>query len=203
MARVKRGVTAHARHKKVLAKAKGFRDRNSGAFRIAKEKVDKAAQYAYRDRRNKKRVFRGLWIQRINAGVRAYGLTYSQFINGLKRAGIELDRVPHRQGKGRQGGPVRLSRPAQQEARLPRPVDPAHQRRRARVRPDLLAVHQRPEAGRDRARPQGAGRHRRARAGRVQDHLRKGPGGARRLTPRIPAGVGARPVRRRHAPLRG
>ena len=92
MARVKRGVTGHARHKKVLAKAKGFRGRNSTAFRIAKEKVDKAAQYAYRDRRNKKRVFRGLWIQRINAGVREYGLTYSQFINGLKRAGIELDR---------------------------------------------------------------------------------------------------------------
>ena len=92
MARVKRGVTSHARHKKVLAKAKGFRGRNSTNIRIAKEKVDKAGQYAYRDRRNKKRVFRGLWIQRINAGVREHGLTYSQFINGLKRAGIELDR---------------------------------------------------------------------------------------------------------------
>jgi len=92
MARVKRGVTAHARHKKVLAKAKGFRGRNSTAFRIAKEKVDKAAQYSFRDRRARKRNFRGLWIQRINAGVREHGLTYSQFINGLKRAGIELDR---------------------------------------------------------------------------------------------------------------
>jgi large subunit ribosomal protein L20 len=85
-------VTGHARHKKVLGKAKGFRGRNSTSYRVAKEKVDKAGQYAYRDRRNKKRAFRGLWIQRINAGVREHGLTYSQFINGLKRAGIELDR---------------------------------------------------------------------------------------------------------------
>ena len=92
MARVKRGVTSHARHKKVLAKAKGFRGRNSTSYRVAKEKVDKANQYAYRDRRNRKRSFRGLWIQRINAGVREHGLTYSQFISGLKRAGIELDR---------------------------------------------------------------------------------------------------------------
>jgi large subunit ribosomal protein L20 len=85
-------VTTHARHKKVLGRAKGFRGRNSTSYRVAKEKVDKANQYAYRDRRNKKRAFRGLWIQRINAGVREHGLTYSQFINGLKRAGIELDR---------------------------------------------------------------------------------------------------------------
>ena len=92
MARVKRGVTSHARHKKVLAKAKGFRGRNSTNIRIAKEKVDKAGQYAYRDRRNKKRVFRGLWIQGINAGVREHGLTYSQFMNGIKKAGIEIDR---------------------------------------------------------------------------------------------------------------
>jgi large subunit ribosomal protein L20 len=92
MARVKRGVTTHARHKKVLAKAKGYRGRNSTNFRIALEKVEKGLQYAYRDRRNRKRTFRALWIQRINAGVRENGLTYSQFINGLKRAGIELDR---------------------------------------------------------------------------------------------------------------
>ena len=92
MARVKRGVTAHARHKKVLKLAEGYRDRNSGAYRIALEKVEKALRYAYRDRRAKKRNFRGLWIQRINAGVRAHGLTYSRFINGLKLAGIELDR---------------------------------------------------------------------------------------------------------------
>ena len=92
MARVKRGVTTHARHKKVLDLAKGYRGRNSTAYRIALEKVEKALRYAYRDRRNKKRDFRGLWIQRINAGVREHGLTYSQFIHGLKQAGIELDR---------------------------------------------------------------------------------------------------------------
>ena len=92
MARVKRGVTTHARHKKVLELAKGYRDRNSGNYRIAIEKVEKGLQYAYRDRRVKKRSFRALWIQRINAGVREHGLTYSQFMNGMKRAGIELDR---------------------------------------------------------------------------------------------------------------
>jgi len=92
MARVKRGVTTHARHKKILELAKGYRDRNSGNYRIGIEKVEKGLQYAYRDRRVKKRTFRGLWIQRINAGVREHGLTYSQFMNGMKRAGIELDR---------------------------------------------------------------------------------------------------------------
>ena len=92
MARVKRGVTAHARHKKILALAKGYRGRSSKAYRIALEKVEKGLQYAYRDRRNKKREFRALWIQRINAGVRAEGLTYSQFMNGLKKAGVEVDR---------------------------------------------------------------------------------------------------------------
>jgi large subunit ribosomal protein L20 len=92
MARVKRGVIAHARHKKILNLAKGYRGRAHSSFRIAIEKVEKGLQYAYRDRRNKKRSFRGLWIQRINAGARQHGLTYSQFINGLKLAGIELDR---------------------------------------------------------------------------------------------------------------
>ncbi|AMW34216.1 50S ribosomal protein L20 [Haematospirillum jordaniae] len=92
MSRVKRGVTSHARHKKVLKLAKGYRGRNSTNFRIAIEKVEKGLQYAYRDRRNKKRDFRGLWIQRINAGVRELGLTYSRFIDGLHKAGIELDR---------------------------------------------------------------------------------------------------------------
>jgi large subunit ribosomal protein L20 len=92
MARVKRGVTTHARHKKILKLAKGYRDRNSSAFRVAIEKVEKGLRYAYRDRRNKKRSFRALWIQRINAGVREHGLTYSQFINGMKHAGITLDR---------------------------------------------------------------------------------------------------------------
>ena len=92
MARVKRGVTAHARHKKVLELAKGYRGRGGTAYRIAIEKVEKALRYAYRDRRNRKRDFRGLWIQRINAGVREHGMTYSQFMHGIKLAGIDLDR---------------------------------------------------------------------------------------------------------------
>ncbi len=92
MPRVKRGVTARARHKKVLNAAKGFRGRRSTVFRIAKEAVMKAGQYAYRDRRAKKRVFRALWIARINAAVRDGGMTYSRFMNGLKRAKIEVDR---------------------------------------------------------------------------------------------------------------
>ena len=92
MARVKRGVTAHARHKKILDLAKGYRGRGSTAYRVAIEKVEKGLRYAYRDRRNKKREFRSLWIQRINAGARMHGLTYSQFMDGLKKAGIEVDR---------------------------------------------------------------------------------------------------------------
>ena len=92
MPRVKRGVTARARHKKVLALAKGFRGRRKNVFRIAKQAVMKAGQYAYRDRRNKKRVFRRLWIARINAAARECGITYSQFINGMNKAGITLDR---------------------------------------------------------------------------------------------------------------
>ncbi|HEY5210131.1 MAG TPA: 50S ribosomal protein L20 [Stellaceae bacterium] len=92
MARVKRGVTTHARHKKILKLAKGYRGRSSTNFRIAVEKVEKALRYAYRDRRAKKRNFRALWIQRINAGTRELGMTYSQFIAGAAKAGIELDR---------------------------------------------------------------------------------------------------------------
>src|SRR5258708_34181536 len=92
MARVKRGVTAHARHKKVLKLAKGYRGRAKDAFRVGSEKVAKGLQYAYRDRRNKKRAFRGLWIQRINAATREHGRTYSQFRNGSLNAGIEGDR---------------------------------------------------------------------------------------------------------------
>jgi len=92
MPRVKRGVTARARHKKVLNLAKGYRGRRSTVFRIAKEAVMKAGQYAYRDRRAKKRVFRALWIARINAAARNGGMTYSRFMNGLKRANIEVDR---------------------------------------------------------------------------------------------------------------
>jgi large subunit ribosomal protein L20 len=92
MARVKRGVTRHRRHRDIIKAAKGYRGRNKNVFTVALEKVEKALQYAYRDRRAKKRTFRGLWIQRINAGAREYGLTYSQFINGVKKAGIEMDR---------------------------------------------------------------------------------------------------------------
>lgn len=92
MARVKRGVTTLARHKKILELSKGYRGRSSTNYRIALERVEKALQYAYRDRRNKKREFRALWIQRINAAVREHGLTYSRFINGLAKAGIEIDR---------------------------------------------------------------------------------------------------------------
>ncbi|MDO4696042.1 MAG: 50S ribosomal protein L20 [Neisseria sp.] len=92
MPRVKRGVTARARHKKVLALAKGYRGRRKNVYRVAKQAVMKAGQYAYRDRRQRKRQFRQLWIVRINAGARENGLSYSKFMNGLKRAAIELDR---------------------------------------------------------------------------------------------------------------
>ncbi|MBX9620458.1 MAG: 50S ribosomal protein L20 [Alphaproteobacteria bacterium] len=92
MAHVKRGTTAHARHKKILKLAKGYRGRSKSCYRIALQRVEKALQYAYRDRRNRKRDFRGLWIQRINAGAREHGLTYSKFVNGLTKAGIEIDR---------------------------------------------------------------------------------------------------------------
>lgn len=92
MPRVKRGVTARARHKKVLSEAKGYRGRRGNVFRVAKEAVMRAGQYAYRDRRVRKREFRALWIARINAAVREHGLTYSVFMNGLKKAAIEIDR---------------------------------------------------------------------------------------------------------------
>jgi large subunit ribosomal protein L20 len=92
MPRVKRGVTAHARHKKVLALANGFRGRRKNVFRIAKQAVMKAGQYAYRDRRTRKRVFRQLWIARINAAAREAGLTYSRFMAGMKKASIDIDR---------------------------------------------------------------------------------------------------------------
>jgi len=92
MARVKRGVQARAKHKKVLKKAKGYYGARSRVYRVANQAVTKAGQYAYRDRRQKKRQFRALWIARINAGARLHGLSYSVFINGLSKAGIELDR---------------------------------------------------------------------------------------------------------------
>jgi large subunit ribosomal protein L20 len=92
MARVKRGTTVKQKHKKILTRAKGYLGRHSTTYRAAREKTEKAGQYAYRDRRVKKREFRSLWIIRINAAVRAAGLTYSKFMNGLKKAGIELDR---------------------------------------------------------------------------------------------------------------
>ncbi|WP_417671240.1 50S ribosomal protein L20 [Roseibium sp.] len=92
MSRVKRGVTAHARHKKVLKAAKGYYGRRKNTIRVAKQAVEKAAQYAYRDRKAKKRNFRSLWIQRINAAARQEGLTYGRFIDGLNKAGVEVDR---------------------------------------------------------------------------------------------------------------
>ncbi len=92
MARVKRGVTSHAKHKKVLKAAKGFYGRRKNTIRIAKQAVEKANQYAFRDRKRRKRTFRALWIQRLNAAVRPFGLNYSQFINGLNRSGLEIDR---------------------------------------------------------------------------------------------------------------
>ncbi|MBP3345803.1 MAG: 50S ribosomal protein L20 [Alphaproteobacteria bacterium] len=92
MSRIKRGMTAHARHKKIIDMAKGYRGRSKNVFRVAVEKVEKALQYAYRDRRAKKRSFRALWIQRINAATRLNDMTYSRFMSGLNKAGIELDR---------------------------------------------------------------------------------------------------------------
>ncbi|MCF8473118.1 MAG: 50S ribosomal protein L20 [Emcibacter sp.] len=92
MAHVKRGVTSHARHKKVLKLAKGYRGRRKSTIKVAMQAVEKAQQYAYRDRKVRKRTFRGLWIQRINAAARMHDMTYSRFMNGLKLAGIELDR---------------------------------------------------------------------------------------------------------------
>ena len=92
MSRVKRGVTSHAKHKKVLKRAKGFYGRRKNTIRTAKAAVDRSAQYAYRDRKNRKRSFRALWVQRINAAARQHGLSYSRLINGLTKAGVEVDR---------------------------------------------------------------------------------------------------------------
>ena len=92
MPRVKRGVTAHRRHRKILSQAKGYRGRRKNVFRVAKQAVIRAGQYAYRDRRQRKRHFRSLWIVRINAAARLHGMSYARFMNGLKKAGIELDR---------------------------------------------------------------------------------------------------------------
>ena len=92
MARVKRGVTSHAKHNKVLSRAKGYYGRRKNVFRVAVQAVERGMQYAYRDRRKRKSDFRGLWIQRINAGVRLHGMTYSQFISGLKKSSVEIDR---------------------------------------------------------------------------------------------------------------
>jgi len=92
MSRVKKGVTAHARHRKVIKAAKGYYGRRKNTFRIAKQAVEKAGQYAYRDRKVRKRMFRRLWITRINAAVREHGMTYARFMNGLSRAGVDVDR---------------------------------------------------------------------------------------------------------------
>ena len=92
MSRVKRGVTSHAKHKKVLKQAKGYYGRRKNTIRVAKQAVEKAMQYAYRDRKRKKRTFRALWIQRLNAAVRPFGMTYSRFIDGMAKSGITVDR---------------------------------------------------------------------------------------------------------------
>ena len=123
MARVKRGVTAHAKHKKVLKKAKGYYGRRKNTIRVAKQAVEKAMQYAYRDRKRKKRTFRALWIQRINAAVREHGLTYGRFIDGLGKAG-HRDR-PQGAGRPRREGRRRLQgalRPGRRQARRRRDV---------------------------------------------------------------------------------
>ena len=117
MPRVKRGVTARASHKKVIARAKGFRGRRNNVFRIANEAVMRAGQYAYRDRRNKKRTFRALWIARINAAVREHGMSYSVFMNGLKKAAIEVDRKVLRHRRDGQAGLLEIRRESQGEPR--------------------------------------------------------------------------------------
>ena len=152
MARVKRGVTTHARHKKVLELAKGYRGRGSTAYRIAIEKVEKALRYAYRDRRNKKRDFRALWIQRINAGAREHGLTYSQFMHGVKLAGLDLTArcCPTSRSASPRHLP-RLSRPCKQRwrQRLRRRRQPECRRQKSRSEQQLRL----PGAGRDPPRP--------------------------------------------------
>ena len=128
MSRVKRGVTAHAKHKKVLKAAKGFFGRRKNTIRAAKAAVDKSMQYAYRDRKNRKREFRALWIQRINAAAREHGLTYSRFISGLATAGIEVDRKVLVRSRHLRAGGVRRDRRAGEgraaEGRLKRPIAP-------------------------------------------------------------------------------
>lgn len=130
MPRVKRGVTARARHKKIINLAKGYRGRRNNVYRIAKQAVMRAGQYAYRDRRNKKRVFRALWITRINAAVRQHDMTYSVFINGLKKASIELDRKVLADMAGTGPGLPSSSRPCRRCAAVARSSN-----RRASTRP--------------------------------------------------------------------
>ncbi len=112
MPRIKRGVTTRAKHKRLLEQAKGYRGRRKNTIRVARQAVEKAGQYAYRDRKIKKRTFRGLWIQRINAAVRTEGLTYSQFMHGIKLAGIELDRKAMADLAMNEGGSLQGGDPA-------------------------------------------------------------------------------------------
>ena len=132
MARVRRGVTSHARHKKVLKQVKGQYGRRKNTIRVAKQALEKAMQYAYRDRRAKKREFRSLWIQRINAGVRAEGITYSKFIHGLNKSGIKLDRKVLKQVKGQYGRRKNTIRVAKQA--LEKAMQYAYRDRRAKKR---------------------------------------------------------------------
>ena len=132
MARVKRGVTTRAKHKQILEQAKGYRGRRKNTIRVARQAVEKAGQYAYRDRKVKKRSFRALWIQRINAAVRAEGLTYSQFIHGAKLAGIELDRKVMADLAMNEGGVFARDHRSRPRRRCPPPERPSSRTRKGR-----------------------------------------------------------------------
>src|ERR1035438_9944209 len=170
MARVKRGVTSHAKHKKVYKLAKGFRGRRKNTIRTAKAAVEKAAQYAFRDRKRKKRTFRALWIQRINAAVRPFGMTYSVFINGLSKSGITVDRKVL--------SDLAITEPAAFQAI----AEKAKAEIGAPVRHDLQRLYQRPVQVGHHRRPQGAVGSRHHRAGSVPGDRRKGQGRAGGLT---------------------
>ena len=140
MARVKRGVTAHAKHKKVLKAAKGYYGRRKNTIRVAKQAVEKAQQYAYRDRKRRKRTFRALWIQRINAAVREHGLTYGRFIDGLTKAGIEIDRkvladIAVKDADAFKALVDQAGAAVKKAARRPRPDPPLHLHLDPRARP--------------------------------------------------------------------
>ena len=219
MPRVKRGVTARARHKKVLALAKGFRGRRKNVFRIAKEAVMRAGQYAYRDRRTKKRVFRQLWIARINAATRGLGVTYSKFMAGLKKAQIDIDRKvladmavhdPAAFGAGRREGapapvlnlpcrrreaPAEVTAGAAAPARVNRPQSPNDERSQTGGRQRAGGIRRRAHACRARGREGALSRQERRR--------HRADEGARRLAGRAEEGARRRDQRRQAGDRRG